>query len=94
MYISNDAEFKKDEVSQREITQSVNQSLGTSTEVEDNPVRILGLVARVPQIATMAPQNGDPATTLRKCRSNHTAENRSNLDRSGYSWAHNLWLFV
>ena len=28
---------------------------------------------------------------LKKCRSNHKAENHSNLDRSGYGWAHNLW---
>ena len=63
-------------------------------DVEENSVRVLRLLVRVPQITTMVPQDGDPATTLRKCRSNHKAENRSNLDRSGYGWAHNLWLFV
>ena len=39
--ISDDADDTKDKVSQREITWSVNKSLGTSAKVEENPVKVL-----------------------------------------------------
>ena len=50
------------------------------------------MVMRIsPTTMTMVPQNERSYERLRRKRSIHKAENCSNLDRSGYSWARNLW---